>query len=100
MKTTLAIAIVALLSGCALNRPFITEKVTTTGKDGTVTTTERTLKVTTLAAWPASTEVTKQTANAGKTLSTGAAGIHEDGGGTNVVETLRALDSILGKVRP
>lgn len=85
----------ALGCGCALNRPFLTE--TTTGTNGVTTT--RTLKVTTLALWPATTTLERQKATLGKTLGLGTEGLKEDGGGTNVVEALRAIDSILGRIR-
>ena len=90
----------ALATGCALNRPKLEETTTTTDKAGNVVVQRRSLKVTSYAFWPAQTEVSKQTASVGKTLSTGVAGLREETGGTNVVEALKSIDSILGKVRP
>lgn len=93
-------AIVALLlTGCALNRPRLSERITTTGTNGVVTVNERTLKVTSVAIWPAHTELERQTASVGKILSTGTSGLSQEGGGTNVVEALKALDSILGRIK-
>jgi hypothetical protein len=91
--TMLFLAIVAC--GCAVNRPVLTETVTST--NGTVTT--RSMKVTTFALWPATTSLEKQRVTLGKTFGVGTEGLKEDGGGTNVVEALRSLDSILGKIK-
>ncbi len=95
MKTILTILLCSIAVGCAINRPVITETVT--GTNGVTTT--RTLKVTSMAVWPATTSLERQKVTIGKTLSVGTDGLTQEGGGTNVVETLRALDSILGKVR-
>lgn len=102
MKSTLpAVAVVVALlgvlfsAGCTVNRPHFTE--TTTGTNGVITT--RTLSVPTFAVWPATTALDKQRASLGKTFTLGTEGLREDGGGTNVVEALRALDSILGRVK-
>lgn len=90
-----------LITGCALNRPAMRETTTVTAPDGTVTVTERRMKVTTAALWPAQSEVSKQRSSLGKTMSTGASAIDQEAtGGTNGVEALRAIDSILGKIRP
>ncbi|TXH43080.1 MAG: hypothetical protein E6Q97_34685 [Desulfurellales bacterium] len=98
--TSKVIALTASLSmaGCALNRPRLSERTTTTSTNGVVTVQERTLKVTSFALWPAHTELERQTASLGKTLSTGTSGLTQEGGGTNVVEALKSLDSILGKI--
>ena len=88
------LALVAL--GCAVNRPEFVER--TTGTNGV--TSERRLTVSTWSLWPASTDLAKQKASLGKTFTLGTSDLGQDGGGTNVVETLRALDSILGKIRP
>jgi hypothetical protein len=87
-----------LLTGCALNRPRLSEKVTTTETNGVVTVNERVLKVTSFALWPAHTDLERQSASVGKTLSTGTTGLTQDGGGTNVVQALKSLDSILSKI--
>ena len=87
-----------LLTGCALNRPRLSEETTTTATNGVVAVQKRNLKVTSFALWPAHTELEKQTASVGKTLSTGTTGLVQEGGGTNVVEALKSLDSILGKI--
>jgi hypothetical protein len=85
-----------LVAGCAVNRPEFRETVV--AADGAST--ERRLTVATWSLWPASTDLAKQKASLGKTMTLGTSDLGQDGGGTNVVETLRALDSILGKIRP
>ena len=87
--------LVALFSSCAYNRPLFTESIVST--NGTITT--RNLSVRTFALWPATTQVEKQKATLGKTFSLGTTGLNEDSGGTNVVEALKAIDSILGKIK-
>ena len=81
--------------GCAFNRPNY--KRTTYQTNGVVIV-ER-LSVPTYAIWPATTELGKQRVSIGKTISVGTSALSEDGGGTNMVEALRAIDSILGKIR-
>lgn len=87
-----------LLCGCAINVHRFSEK--TEHPNGDVVT--RTLVVKTLAGWPATASIEKQRTSLGKTFSVGTTGITEDSsGGTNgVVEALKSLDSILGKIRP
>lgn len=91
----IAVITIALLTGCALNRPYIKEKTTTTATNGVVTVSDRMLKVTTFALWPADTEVTKQKASAGRTLSTGVEDVTAKGGGTNLVTALSELRQIM-----
>lgn len=88
-----------LLAGCAVNRPNLKEKTTTTSTNGVVTVQERSLQVLTAAFWPAQNEVSKQKATLGKTMSTGTDSLDQQSGGTNVVDALKHIDSILGKVR-
>lgn len=90
-----ACAVLGLGTGCVVNRPLLTERITST--NGVVT--ERSLKVTSFAFWPATQAIDRQRASLGKTMSLGTAGLEQESGGTNVIEALRALDSILGKVR-
>lgn len=86
-----------ILTGCAINRPFIQEKIT--AKDGTVTV--RTVKLTTIATWPATQEISKQRGSLGKTLSAGTFNADQETvGGTNGVEALRVINDILGKIHP
>ena len=60
----------------------------------------RKLSVPTFAIWPATTELAKQKASlSAKSFTLGTEGLKEEGGGTNMIEALKALDSILGKVR-
>jgi hypothetical protein len=51
------------------------------------------------ALWPATTELSKQKATAGKTLALGTETLREDSGGTNVVEALKQLNDLLGKLK-
>lgn len=95
MKRLIISACILLTFGCALNRPYIKEKTTSTATNGVVTVSDRMLKVTTLALWPADTEVTKQKASAGKTLSTGVDDVTAKGGGTNLVTALSELRQIM-----
>ena len=96
MKTLLLLLVVACLSGCVISRPYIKE--TTTTPDGSIIVRE--MRLTSFAIWPASQSVDKQRASVGKTWSLGAAGIDQESGGTNVVDALRAIDSILSKLHP
>lgn len=95
----LALAVIAFLglTGCAMNNPkFISETHSTNGVVEI-----RKLSVPTFAIWPATTDLAKQRATLGqKSFSLGTDGLKEESGGTNMVEALKALDSILGKVRP
>ena len=94
LMIVLALAFAFAFTGCALNRPLVRE--TTTGTNGLVN--ERVMKATTLALWPATTEVAKQRLSAGKTLGIGSEGISETAGATtNDVQILNALRAILGK---
>ena len=81
-----------LLTGCAYTRPHLIE-VTTNPANGQVT--RRELWLSGYAVWPASQIVEKQRASIGKTLSAGMVELNQDGGGTNMVEALKAIDSIL-----
>ena len=98
MKILTTAVLCLAITGCALNRPRLSERTTTTETNGVVTVQERNLKVTSFALWPAHTDLDRQTASVGKTLSTGTAGLTQDGGGTNVVQALKSIDSILGKI--
>lgn len=94
MKKLAALCSLLTACGCALNRPLVRE--TTTGTNGVVT--ERTMKATTLALWPATTEVAKQRVSAGKTLAIGSEGVSETTSATtNDVQVLNALRAILGR---
>lgn len=96
IKTSLSLVCVAGLAGCAMNNPkFVSE---THGTNGVVEI--RKLSVATFALWPATTDLAKQKASLSqKSFTLGTEGLKEESGGTNVVEALKSLDSILGKVR-
>ena len=85
-------------SGCAMNHPKIT--AVTYYPDGRKE--ERTIDVRSYAIWPATTEVAKQKATLTPKLglTTGSDLIHEDSTSTNSLEALKAIDSILGKIKP
>lgn len=99
MKTPIVILFavlgVLLTAGCAYNRPTI--RTSTTSTNGTVTISETSAR--TFAVWPATSTVERQKLSNGKTQSIGTDGLDQQGGGTNLVEALKALDSILGKIR-
>lgn len=99
MKNRLALltalaAACSLFAGCAVNRPEFVEKTTST--NGVVM--ERRLVVSTWTLWPATSEIGKQRASLGRTFSLGQTEVEQSGGGTNVVEALKAIDSILGRL--
>lgn len=82
--------------GCAYSRPHII--VTTIDTNGVTTISQ--LRLTLFAVWPATQTMEKQRGSIGKTLSLGTVGSEQYTGGTNVVEALKAIDSILGKLVP
>ena len=84
------------MSGCAFSRPYIV--VTTTDTNGTVTVSQ--LRLTLFAVWPATQTMEKQRGSIGKTMSLGVVGSDQDTTGTNAVEALKHIDSILSKIRP
>jgi hypothetical protein len=84
-----------LTAGCAYNRPVMRTEARTT--NGVVTLTETSVR--TFALWPATSALDAQKVSNGKTQSVGTTGLEQQGGGTNLVEALKALDSILGKIR-
>lgn len=100
MKSSALLIAILCLCGCALNRPYITEETTTTQTNGVANTSKRLLKLTSFAVWPAETDVSKQKASAGKTLSTGVEELRASGGGTNAVAALREVKEILQTVSP
>lgn len=95
MKLFILILCIALC-GCAFNRPNYTR--TTINPTNGLVIVEK-LSVPTYAIWPATTELGKQRVSIGKTISVGTTQLSEDSGGTNIVDALKALDSILGKIR-
>lgn len=99
MKTALLLILVPLAllltAGCAYNRPSI--RTESRGTNGIVTVSETSAR--TFAVWPATSTVERQKLSNGKTHSIGTDGLDQQGGGTNLVEALKALDSILGKIR-
>ena len=87
---------VLLTAGCAYNRPVLRSE--THGTNGVVTVAETSVR--TFALWPATSALEAQkVSNGAKTQSVGTTGLNQQGGGTNLVEALKALDSILGKIR-
>jgi hypothetical protein len=88
-------AILLLCGGCVMSYPSARE--TTTLTNGTVIVRE--IKLTTWAGWPASQNIEKQHASIGKTVSVGSTGLEQESGGTNVVDALKYINDILGKIR-
>lgn len=87
--------------GCVLNRPRLSERNTTTLTNGVVIANEKNMKVTSFVLWPAKETVANQKASiSAKTMSTGVDSLQQEGGGTNVVDALKEINSILSKVRP
>lgn len=91
----LALACLLVLTGCVMSRPYAKE--TTMNTNGIVFTKE--LKLTTFAIWPGTQLVDKQRGSIGKTLSLGQSGIEQESNSTNLIEALKVIDSILGKLR-
>lgn len=96
MKFLPLLAMLATLSGCAYSRPHII--VTTIDTNGVTTISQ--LRLTLFAVWPATQTMEKQRGSIGKTLSLGTVGAEQETGGTNMVEALKHIDSILSKFRP
>ncbi len=100
-KKAIAIAIAcALVAGCTINRPFMKEKTTVTSTNGVTSATERNLKETGPAVGPAKQSINGQKASLGKTMSTGVESLSQEGGGTNVTETLRLVVELLKIAKP
>ena len=98
MKNTIvvfSILFCLILCGCVVNRPVVYERT----YDINGLTSERELRINSFALWPATQSLDKQRVSLGKTFSVGQSGMEQEGGGTNIIEALRAIDSILGKVR-
>ena len=95
------------LCGCALTRPnALRHSVTTTtfdasGKTNSVSVDllER-VSLPAFAGWPADQSIAKQRGSVGKTISAGFTEAEQTGGGTNLVDALRAIGGILGNLRP
>jgi hypothetical protein len=100
MKTLILLLCIPLV-GCAFNRPHLRETIVRSGiGTNEVITTTRDMWLTGYAIWPATQQMEKQKATLGKTFSVGTTGLDQEGGGTNMVEALRTIDSILGKIHP
>lgn len=98
-KPFILLPFLCVLCGCAFNAPKFNETIAVTATNGVTTTTTRTLRVPSFALWPATTTIDKQRASLGKTFSLGTTGINEDGGGTNMVEALKALSELVKAVK-
>lgn len=95
MKTAILCAIIASFTGCAVNRPVLTETTTTT--NGVTTT--KSLRMTSFALWPATTTIDKQRGSVGKTLSVGTEGAELETSNTNAAATLRELRLLLETIK-
>lgn len=101
LSALLFICCVIACLGCSVARPYAHERTTITDANGVQTVTDRTMKTTTASLWPSKSEIDKQTVNAGKSWKIGQEGIDaETTGGTNGVQALREINSILSKVHP
>ena len=97
MKQSLPLILAIALVGCALNRPALRSERRET--NGVVTVTES--KLTSFALWPATQQIASQRlSNTHSGQGIGQKELGQEGGGTNVIEALKALDSILGKIKP
>ena len=84
-------------SGCATNHVDLTTQRTDT--NGVVTVSRS--QANTTALWPATTELARQRlANTPHGQSLGTEGLHEEGGGTNLVNALHELNTFLGHFKP
>ena len=57
--------------------------------------TRRTLDVRTYSTWPTTTTISKQRTSMGKTFSVGITGLSEDGGATNITDSLNAMERLV-----
>ena len=97
MKDFLSLALVAAvcsaLAGCSISNPQFLERVTAT--NGVVT--EKSLRVTQWAMWPATQSVAKQRASLGRTFSFGSEGMEQESTGTNAVELVKSAAGAFGE---
>jgi uncharacterized lipoprotein YajG len=94
MKNLLLISALAMLSACATSHQHV-ESTVTDPKTGLVTHNET--DSVNRSFWDSRNSVDKVRASNGKTQSIGLAGVGEESTGTNVVEGLKYLDSIVSK---
>ena len=82
--------------GCAVSRPYArSETVSTNG-----TTTIRVMKSTTFALWPASQHLSKEILVNGEKQALNESALVQKTDSTNVTEAPKAIDSIIGKIKP
>lgn len=81
-----------LLPGCAFNRPVLTRDEI--GTNGLVVARTR-LSISSYALWPATSQLAKQKASLGKTMSVGTDALEQQGAGTNLTESLKALKDLV-----
>ena len=99
-KQQLLFLVAALaLSGCVLNRPYMLTDTTSEGTNGVVSTSRKLVKTTTLALWPGTTAVGKQSSTlTDKSMRTGASDISgETSASTNDVQMLGHIRAIMGR---
>lgn len=94
MKTIILLLGLTLCSGCVISRPVAIRW--STGTNGIIT--RERLSLTTIAWWPATSSIEKQTALAGKVLSLGQMQADLATGGTNVVAALHEIDNIISHI--
>jgi hypothetical protein len=96
MVVLFAVLMVLVTAGCAYHRPQLrSEERATNGVVRVVETSSPGW-----ALWPATQDLTRERLSNGKTQSIGVEGLTQDGGGTNVADTIRALSGLLERLRP
>ena len=98
-KGVAVIAVLAMVGsffGCAISRPFATSEATAT--NGVVI--KRTLKSTSIVLWPATQGSVKEILVNADKQALNEQGLKQETGSTNVTEALKALDSIVGRIKP
>ncbi len=90
-----------LLAGCAVTRPHLVEKTSTTLTRVGVTnvTVCKELWLPAYVVWPGMQTLEKQRGSIGKTLSAGFNGADQDSGSTNVAATLNALTDLMKTIK-
>lgn len=91
-----AVLAVLLTAGCAYHRPQM--RTEERGTNGTVRIVETSSPG--WALWPATQDLSKERLSNGRTQSIGVEGLNQDGGSTNVADTIRALSGLMEKLRP
>jgi len=92
MKNILPLLVIC--SGCAYNRPVLIETTTVHNTNGVITVTDRKLTMRSYVLWPASSELGKQKASLGKTLTVGTEGLGQESNSTNALAMVQGVAEI------